>query len=187
MKMAGRWSYRNGLVVIPVSLRVFFYFGAFNPLSVFFIFFPSLSGADAPDSHRVDEHFADQFFLKQVDGSDCLALDVEEVDFATCEHQNPEQKGLCYSGNRAVIKPCDDNSLAQKWHYDFQKKTIHYQGYSASMCLSRVIEGLEMLPCTESSSAAIKICTRDKSSVSQSRSRVMIRSLNLFKRKSNLF
>ncbi|WP_448217952.1 RICIN domain-containing protein [Endozoicomonas sp. 2B-B] len=153
--MAGKWNYKNGLVVVPVSLWGFLFFGAFNLLSVFFVFFPLLSGAGVSDDHRPVAHFANQFFLQKEGASYCPGLDVEGDESTTCVHQNPEQKRLCYPGNRAVIKPCDDNSPFQKWYYDFQRKTIHYQGFAASMCLSRMIDTLAMLPCIESTSAQI--------------------------------
>ncbi|MGI9283298.1 MAG: ricin-type beta-trefoil lectin domain protein [Endozoicomonas sp.] len=147
--MAGRWNYKNGWVVIPVSLWVFF------PLGAFLYSFSLIAEAELSDNNLVVERFANRFFLQQEDGLDCLELDVEGVEFEIYVHQDSEPEGRHYPRNRAVIKPCDENSSSQKWHYNFQKKTIHFQGYSTSMCLSRMIETLEMLPCIGSTNAQI--------------------------------
>ncbi|WP_152558492.1 ricin-type beta-trefoil lectin domain protein [Endozoicomonas numazuensis] len=147
--MAGKWNYKNRLVVIPASLWLFF------PFWTFLIFFSSTSKAEVSDNNLVVERFANRFFLQQEDSLDCLQIDVEGIEFEACVHQDPEPGSVCYPRNRAVIKPCDESSSAQKWHYNFQKKTIHFQGYATSMCLSRMIETLEMLPCIESTRAQI--------------------------------
>ncbi|WP_194842491.1 hypothetical protein [Endozoicomonas sp. OPT23] len=93
--------------------------------------------------------------LKQKGGQYCLALDVKADEFSSCVFQDPDDNGLCYPRNRAVLKICDEQADAQRWSFNYQKKRIYYQGYSTAMCLSRMVETVEMLPCSDSSQGQI--------------------------------
>ncbi|WP_062262027.1 hypothetical protein [Endozoicomonas arenosclerae] len=153
--MEGRWNYKKGQVVFLFSLWIFY------PLWALPIFFSPTSLSEVPDNNLIVERFANRFFLQQedsleqVNSLDCLELEVKGIEFKTCVSVDSEPEGLCYPRNRVVIKPCDETSESQKWHYNFQKKTVHYPGYSTSMCLSRMIETLEVLPCIEATSAQL--------------------------------
>ncbi len=99
--------------------------------------------------------FATTFMLQQKEGQYCLTLDVRDNEFSSCVYQDPEQSGLCYPRNRTVLKSCDEQLETQRWSFDYQKKRIYYQGYSIAMCLSRMVETVEMLPCSDASQGQI--------------------------------
>ena len=105
--------------------------------------------------------FATEFMLQQKEGSYCLTLDVRDDEFSSCVYQDQTSGGLCYPRNRAVLASCDEESDAQRWSYDYQKKQIYYHGYSSWMCLSRMVETVEMLPCSNEIQGQIWLFNED--------------------------
>ena len=112
------------------------------------------------------EAFAEKFMLQQKEGRSCLTLDVRDDEFSSCVYEDPEKAGLCYPRNRAVLTRCDEGNSSQRWFYDDQKKHLYYQGYSTAMCLSRMVETVEMLPCSDEITGQIWFFNGDRELVS---------------------
>ena len=89
----------------------------------------------------------DAFVLQQQHGSACLEITTSELDAGTCVHQDPDDSSKCYPRNRTTLVSCNTDKAEQLWTYDFAAKKLHSKAYPNSMCLSRMVDSVELLPC----------------------------------------
>ncbi|MCW7556423.1 RICIN domain-containing protein [Endozoicomonas gorgoniicola] len=90
---------------------------------------------------------ADTFVLQQRYGAACLEVTTSDLDWGTCVYQEPDDSSKCYPRNRTALISCDAEKPEQLWTYDFAAKAIHSKAYPVSMCLSRMVDSVELLPC----------------------------------------
>lgn len=91
---------------------------------------------------------ADTFLLQQRYGSACLEITTSDLDAGTCVHQDPDDSSKCYPRNRAVLTSCNGEKAEQLWTYRYLEKKVRSSAYPDSMCLSRMVDSVELWPCT---------------------------------------
>ena len=87
------------------------------------------------------------FQLVQQHGASCLGVASVGVEFSSCVYEDPLNEGQCYPRNRAVLRSCEEGKESQLWRYNPQTLQLHHKEYSSGMCLTRMVQTVEMLPC----------------------------------------
>lgn len=99
------------------------------------------------DEGSGQQTIADRFLLQQRYGSACMEVTTDELDKGACVHQDPNDPDKCYPRNRAVLANCVSDRPGQQWYFDFGGKQVHNNAYPESMCLSRMVDSVELWPC----------------------------------------
>ena len=87
------------------------------------------------------------FQLVQQHGASCLGVESVGVEYSSCVYEDPFNEGQCYPRNRAVMRSCEEGKESQLWRYNPQTLQLHHKAYSSGMCLTRMVQTVEMLPC----------------------------------------
>ncbi|AMO57798.1 ricin-type beta-trefoil lectin domain protein [Endozoicomonas montiporae] len=123
----------------------------FHPLTccqaLILLWYLLLSAVHAAAVSSDERVVAEAFVLQQHYGAACLETTTSELDAGTCVHQDPDDSSQCYPRNRTTLVSCHSEKPQQLWTYDFTKKKLHSKAYPDSMCLSRMVESVELLPC----------------------------------------
>lgn len=92
--------------------------------------------------------FPNNFLLKQKNTGDCLVvLDESEG----CPSKEGRSEDYCFNSNRVVLEACNEETLEQRWVFDFENKRIHSPERRTDLCLTRLSHKLSMETCQTAS------------------------------------
>lgn len=113
------------------------------------MFLSSFAHGEESEPTVESEPIANRFLLMQKAGGLCLTIKPAPPESESCIYKDPENGEQCYPSSQAVLEVCEEGRGGQRWLYNFPKKQIYFSGYPSELCLSRMVNGLEMQVCED--------------------------------------